>query len=58
MSRTERERQLRQLWVSRGGQHEVLNLYWKVRPDGKPARENENIFDVILENEFGPADSA
>ena len=56
MSRSERERELRQLWMSKGGQSKVLSLYWRLRPDGKAARENENIFEVILEDEFGQAE--
>lgn len=49
-----REQELNTLWKTKHGQQQVLNLLWTHRDSQKPLTAGESVFQLILEQEFGP----
>lgn len=52
--RATREQELRDLWNTKQGQRQVLNLLWTNRDAQKPLQAGESVFQLILDHEFGP----
>jgi hypothetical protein len=52
--RATREQELRDLWNTKQGQRQVLNLLWTNRDSQKPLTAGESVFQLILDHEFGP----
>jgi len=51
--RATRENELRDLWNTKQGQRQVLNLFWTNRDSQKPLQAGESVIQLILDHEFG-----
>lgn len=52
-SRTERRLELQQLWNTRDGRQQILQLFYFVYPDGVRLPDKVSMIDVILTHEYG-----
>lgn len=55
LRRQERRAELKQMWRDKRGQSQVLTLFRRALPDNQEPSAGMCVFDVILDEEFGPA---